>query len=154
MRAPFPSLLRFSILATYGLKGRGPKAEEGTIKPLLGEKRNAVTIKSVAKSVGIAILVVLLVADFVFLFFGTNWAMYQALKPAGLQGLLILNAAMTASFLVFFIGFATALSTYCLSSGESLLLSLPMKPKHLLGAKIVTVYLSNFILAFLLMATA
>ena len=153
MRAAFPSLLRFSVLATYGLKGRGAK-DEGAIKPLLGQKRNAVTFKSVAKTAGIAILVVLLVADFVVLFFGTNWAMYQALKPVGLQGLLILNAAMTASFLVFFIGFATALSTYCLSSGESLLLSLPLKPKHLLGAKIVTVYLSNFLLAFLLMATA
>lgn len=153
MRASFPSLLRFTVLATYGFKGRGAK-DEGTIRPLLGEKRSAITAKSVAKTAGLAILVVLLVADFVVIFFGTNMAMYQALKPAGLQGLLILNASMTASFLVFFIGFATALSTYCLSSGESLLLSLPLRPRHLLGAKIVTVYLSNFLLAFLLMGTA
>ena len=33
MRSPFPSLLRFSILATYGLRGSGQK-ETGTVRPL------------------------------------------------------------------------------------------------------------------------
>lgn len=157
MRAPFPSLLRFSILATYGLKGRGagPSAP-GTApaRPRIGEKRNPAAVKSWLKTFGIAILALIIIADFGFLFLGTNWAMYRALKPVGLQGLLILNASITASFLVFFLGFATALSTYCLSSGENLLLALPLKPRHLLGAKIVTVYLSEFLFAFVLMASA
>ena len=103
---------------------------------------------------GIALLVILVVVDIGVMFLGTNIAMYKALKPVGLQGLLILNAATTASVLVFLLGFATALSTYCLSSAEGLLLSLPIKPRHLLGAKISTVYLSECLLAFLLMATA
>lgn len=92
--------------------------------------------KAVAKAVGIALLALLVTADIGGIFFMTNWAMYRALKPEGLQGLLILNSAMSASLLVFILGFATALSTYCLSSAETLMLTLPARPSHVLGAKI------------------
>lgn len=158
MKAQFPSLVRFYVISTYGLRGnpRGgapsaPAREEGRAGTPMKARSRA---KAVAKTIGIAALAVLLAADIGGVFFAQNWAMYRALKTAGLQGLLILNATTTASLLVFFLGFATALSTYTMSTAESFLLSLPVRPRHLLGAKICTVYLSEFVFAFLLMSTA
>jgi ABC-2 type transport system permease protein len=154
MRAQFPSLLRFYVLSTYGLRGRRTAAS-GEV-PTAAEAPAGIkpSAKEVAKAIGIAALAILVVGDIGGIFFATNHAMYQALKTQGLQGLLILNSSITASFLVFFLGFATALSTYTFSTAESYLLSLPVRPRHLLGAKIVTVYLSELLFALLLMGTA
>jgi ABC-2 type transport system permease protein len=171
MRARFASLLRFSILSLYGLRGSGvlkrgeAVSAASDVVGASGEGHNAdgkagdgssskAQAKAVAKAVGIALLALLVTADIGGIFFMTNWAMYRALKPEGLQGLLILNSAMSASLLVFILGFATALSTYCLSSAETLMLTLPARPSHVLGAKIATIYLSDCLLAFILMAAA
>ncbi len=138
MTAPFPSLVLFYIRSVYGLSSR--KRERG--------------LKGALKAIGIAALVLLVAADLAVLFFAMDLAMYEALKPAGLQGLLLLNTATTASLIVFTLGFMTALSTYHMSQAETALLALPVKPRHLLGAKMAMVYLSESALAFLLMGIA
>lgn len=138
MTSPFPSLVLFYVRSVYGLSSR--KRERG--------------LKGALKAIGIAVLVLLVAADLAVLFFAMDLAMYEALKPAGLQGLLLLNTATTASLIVFTLGFMTALSTYHMSQAETALLALPVKPRHLLGAKMAMVYLSESALAFLLMGIA
>ncbi len=156
MKAPFPSLLRFYILSLYGLRGRasGSAGWQDTAAVDAARPDPKARAKAIAKTIGIAVLAVMVIGELSGMFFATNYAMYKALKPVGLQGLLILNAAMSASLLVFLLGFATALSTYSLSTAENVLLSLPIRPRNLLGAKLMTVYLSDTALAFLLMITA
>ncbi len=138
MTAPFPSLVRFYAKTFYGLGGA----------------QRASGIKGILKKVGIAVLAVVVVADVSVIFVGMYLAMYKALKSVGLEDLLLLNAATTASMIVFVLGFVTALSTYYLSQAESALLAMPIKPRHLLGAKMISVYLSEFALAFVVIAIA
>lgn len=139
MRAPFASLVRLSVLTSYGLGG-GAKAQRGP--------------KAFLKKLGIGLLAFLVSADFIFLFAMTDIASYGALKPLGLQSLLLLNAAVSASLIVFVMGFLTALSTYCLSPAESLFLALPLRPRHLLGSKFASVYLSDGLVSLLVMGVA
>jgi ABC-2 type transport system permease protein len=139
MTSPFPSLVRFYVRSVYGLSGA---------------KRTAPGVKKTLKTAGIALLVLLVVADIGVIFVAMNLSMYEALKPAGLQGLLLLNAATSAALVVFVLGFVTALSTYCMSQAETALLALPIAPRALLGAKLIMVYLAEFALSFLLLAVA
>ncbi len=154
MRPPLLSVVRFYVLSTYGLKGgaAGLRANAGASGAAGAAGKPSA--RQIAKVLGIGALVLLVVADLVVLFFGSNYAAYMALKPLGLQGLLLLNAATSATLMVLLFGFVTSLSTYSLSGGESLILALPVKPRHLFGAKLVTGYLSEFLFALLLMGTA
>ncbi|MDP3178541.1 MAG: hypothetical protein Q8M76_11615, partial [Spirochaetaceae bacterium] len=130
MTAPFPSLVRFYVTSLYGIAGirrAGPARPKADIKKIL-------------KTIGIAVLAALVVGDVGVIFGAMNFATYEALKPAGLQGFLLLNAATTTSLLVFMIGFITALSTYCASRAETYLLALPIAPRPLLAAKMIMVY--------------
>lgn len=143
MTAPFPSLVRFYVLSFFP----SPRGARGAAAAKPSAKR-------IAKTVGIALLALLVAADVGGIFVAMNLAMYSALKPAGLQDLLLLNAATTASALVFVMGFLTAVSTYCMSAADSSLLSMPLRGRSLLGAKMVMVYLSEFAFAFFLMLVA
>ena len=143
MTAPFPSLVRLYILSLYAPARRSDGAKAA--KP---------SAKKIAKTIGIAFLAVLLAGDIGSIFVAMNLTMYAALKPAGLQGLLLLNAATTASAFVFILGFLTAISTYCMSQADSGLLALPIRGRSLLGAKMAMVYLSEFAFAFFLVLVA
>jgi len=92
------------------------------------------------------------VGDFGFLFVMMNLGMYEGLAMAGLQGLLILNAVVLATMLTLVVGFMTALSTYYLNDMELQLLSMPIQPKALFGAKFTAVYLSEAALSVFFMA--
>jgi ABC-2 type transport system permease protein len=142
MTAPFPSLVRFFALSAYAPSKRGSGA------------RSKQSPKAAAKAIGLAVLVLFVLADLVGVFIAMNLSAYAALKPLGLQGLLLLNAAISASLIVFVVGFITALSTYRASKADSSLLALPIKGHELLGAKMIMVYLSEFALAFLFIAAA
>jgi ABC-2 type transport system permease protein len=143
MTAPFPSLLKFYVLSLYAPARGAPAA--AAAKP---------SAKKVAKTLGIALLAILLTADVGSIFVAMNLSMYEALKPAGLQGLLLLNASITASALVLVLGFLTALSTYYMSQADSGLLALPLRGRSLLGAKMALVFLSEFAFAFFLILVA
>ena len=136
MTTPFLSLSRLYFRSVYGLSGKKAAA-----KPEL---------KYVLKMIGIGLLAILVTADIGIIFVASNLSMYEALKPQGLQGLLLLNSATSAAMIVFVLGFATALSTYCMSAMETGLLAMPVKPRHLLGAKFLMVYLSEFLFGSLL----
>jgi hypothetical protein len=143
MNAPFLSLARFQILSVYAPSRRG--LEGGAGRP---------SAKKIAKAIGVVALVVLVVADLGLVFGMMNWSMYKALKPTGLQDLLLLNAAITASALVFVMGFLTAISTYCSGSADASLIALPLRGRELLGAKMAMVYLSEFAFAAFLFIVA
>jgi ABC-2 type transport system permease protein len=99
-------------------------------------------------------LALFVVGDIGTLFVFMNLSMYAALKPVGLQGLLLLNASIMGALIVFVIGFFTALSTYCASKADVSLLALPIDGRSLLGAKMIMVYLSDFALAVFFIAVA
>jgi ABC-2 type transport system permease protein len=96
--------------------------------------------KTLAKTIGIGLGIILLLADFAFIFVMMNLTMYDGLKPAGLQGLMLLNAATTASVLVFILAFMMALSMFSMAGIESGFLVLPFTPRELLAAKMTLVY--------------
>jgi ABC-2 type transport system permease protein len=140
MRAPFPSLVRFYATSLYGLSGREAGGRAG--------------IKGAMKALGIVALAVLVAGDFAFLFVTMDLAQYAALEAAGLQSYLVRNALVAAALFVFALGFVTALSTYYMSQAETALLALPVKPRHLLGAKLAMVYLSECAMALLVIGSA
>jgi ABC-2 type transport system permease protein len=134
MRSPSASLARLYFKTIYGLK------------PLSSYTRP----RDRLKLAGIVLLSLVLLGDFGFIFVSSAIAQYDALKPQGLEGLLLLNAAMTASMIVFVFGFIMSLSTYSLSPAEESLLALPLRPRALLASKFVVVYLSEFLFALFL----
>jgi len=137
----YASLSRLYLGSFYNLPGkRAP-----------GEKLGA---KAVLKGIGVAALVVLVVADLGALFVATNFMLYEALAGVGMQGMLFLNAAVMATMLTMVVGFLTALSTYFMNDMELQLLSMPIPPRALFGAKFTAVYSSEAAFSVFFMATA
>ncbi len=130
------------IRSFYNLPGRKAK----------GEGKSG--IRQILKGIGIGALAVLVTADVLIVFVAMNMMLYHSLAPMGMQGVLLVNAAISASVLTFVIGFMTILSTYFLNDMELNMLSMPIPPFTLMGAKFITVYLSQAALSFVLMACA
>ena len=99
--------------------------------------------KILAKTIGIAVGVVAILADISFLFVIMNLQLYKGLAPLGMEGLLLLNAAITASVLVFVLAFMMALSMFSTSDIESGFLVLPFQPREMLAAKMSLVYVTE-----------
>jgi len=71
--------------------------------------------KTLLKTVGIGIGIVLIIADLGLVFVMMNLSLYNGLKPIGMQGMMLLNAATTASVLVFILSFLLALSMFSIA---------------------------------------
>ncbi len=140
MKSPFASLAVLYAKSMFGF-GMPSRAELREPRKLL-------------KAVGIVIFALFLVADIGFLFVMTNVSLYSALKPIGLQDMLLLNAATSTSVLVFLFGFITALSMWSMSAMEANFLSMPFKPSQLLGAKMAMIYLTNLLFSVFLLTVA
>ena len=110
--------------------------------------------KTLAKTLGIGLGIILLAADFGFIFVMMNLTMYDGLKAAGLQELMLLNAATTASALVFVLAFMLALSMFSMSGIESGFLVLPFSSRELLAAKMFLVYLVESLAGAFVLAIA
>jgi ABC-2 type transport system permease protein len=135
------SLARLYIQSFYNLPtGKSP-----------GMKRDR---KSIRKAIAFGALMVLVVGDFGYLFVMVNLGMYKGLAMAGMQGILVLNAAIMATMLTLVVGFMTALSTYYLNDMELQLLSMPIQPRALFGAKFTVVYISEALFSLFFMAIA
>lgn len=136
----FWSLLGLYLRGFYNLSG----------KKAPGEKKS---LKDGLKGIGIAVLAAVLVLDIGVIFVFINLGLYDALAPAELQGLVILNVAILATALTLIVGFLTALSTYFMSDMELFLLSMPIRPRALFGAKFGAIYASEAALSLFFMAT-
>jgi ABC-2 type transport system permease protein len=110
--------------------------------------------KTLFKTIGIGIGILFLIADISVIFVMMNLSMYNGLKPAGMQGLMLLNAATTASILVFVLAFMLALSMFSMSGIESGFLVLPFTARELLAAKMFLVYVSEALAGIFLLAIA
>lgn len=136
----FRSLAGLYLKSFYNLPTRGAAG-----------KRDA---KAVLKIVGIVALGAIVVADFGFLFVAMNLGLYRGLAASGLQGLLVLNAAVMATALTLVIGFMTALSTYHVNDMENRLLAMPIRPRDLLAAKFAAVYVAEALASLFFMGCA
>lgn len=110
--------------------------------------------KILAKTIGIGVGILLLIADFSVIFIMMNLTMYESLKPAGLQELMLLNAATSASVLVFVLAFMMALSMFSMSGAETGFLVLPFSSRELLAAKMLLVYLTEAVAGVFVLAVA
>ncbi len=123
----FAALVRMELRSTFGWKP-------------LDEYRN---YKDWLRLGGLVLLALLVVADIGFLFVASAVSQYQALKGRGLQGLLVLNGATSASVALFVLGFLAILSGFSLSPAEAQLFSLPLGDRTRLAARFVVVYVSQ-----------
>lgn len=126
MRA-FKALLSMEFRSTFGWK---PLTEYHNYKDWL-------------KLAGAILVGLFVAADIGFLFVSSAISQYQALKPQGLEGLLLLNGAITASVAVFFLGFIMILSGFSLSPAEAQLFALPLTDRSQLASRFALVYLSQ-----------
>jgi ABC-2 type transport system permease protein len=110
--------------------------------------------KGIAKGVGTAFLILYMIGAFGFMMFISSYSSYSSLKSLGLEKLLLLNGVSTATAIVFIFGFVTCLATYFMSEAESLLISMPIPPRTLFGAKFAMTYLSEAALAILMIGVS
>ncbi|MBU0926704.1 MAG: hypothetical protein KKA67_03050 [Spirochaetes bacterium] len=137
----FLSLSKLYVKSFYNLPGKKAPGSKATGK-------------EIGKLVGVAALVVLVAGNLGYLFVVMNLNLYQGLAMVGMQGLLLLNAAVMATMLTLVVGFMTSLSTYYLNDMELQLLSMPIRPRALFGAKFVAVYVTEAALSmFFMVAT-
>ncbi|MBN2873920.1 MAG: hypothetical protein JXM71_02400, partial [Spirochaetales bacterium] len=136
----FLSLSRLYLQSFYNLPGKKAQGAKSSGKDTL-------------KLVGMAMLFVLVVANLGFLFIQMNINLYQGLAMAGMQGMLLLNAAIMATMLTLVIGFMTSLSTYYLNDMELQLLSMPIQPRALFSAKFVAVYVTEAAISLFFMVS-
>jgi len=142
MTTPFLSLVRFSVLSVYAPSRRGA-----------GKIGAKATGKEIGKGIGVFFLILLSVGSIGALYAYMSEMSYRALKGTGMESLVLLNAAISATLISFVLCFLTALSTYC-SKADTNLLALPIEGRNLLGAKMAMVFVSDFALSFLIMAIA
>jgi ABC-2 type transport system permease protein len=110
--------------------------------------------KVLLKTLGIGLGVLAIMADIGFVFVMMDLGMYKALAPAGMQSLVLLNAATTAAVLVFVLAFLMALSMFSTSGTDSGFLSLPIPPRELLAGKMILVYVTDAALGLFVMAVS
>ncbi len=139
MRA-YLSLLRVYLSSTYDL---------GTF---LGWFRQGP--KGIAKGLGAVLLFLYVLAAMGFMLLLISFNTYVALEPFGLQAMVLQNGVITATALSWIFGLITCLATYFMSGAEGFLLSLPLGPRALFGAKFSLVYASEAALAVLMVAVS
>lgn len=136
MKSRFASLVRLFVRSTFDLS--------------LPSRRELKTPKGVLKTIGVAFLAIFVVADIGLVLAESGIAQYKALKPLGLQDLMLFNSSTSAFLIVFVFSFLTALSLFSTSAAEAPFLSMPIPPAEHLGAKMVTVYLLECLFGILL----
>ena len=119
------------------------KSTFGFSLPTKAELKNP---KKLAKAIGIALLVLFLIADFSVIFVMMNVSLYDGLAAGGMQGLMLLNAATLATIMVFIFAFTMALSMFSVSGIEAGFLVLPISSRELLAAKMALIYASSALL--------
>mgnify|MGYP000224063662 CR=1 FL=1 len=140
MTTPFLALLKISLKTVFSIR--------------LPDRKELRTLKGIAKTLGWAVLALVLLADFGFLFTLMDISIHDALAPIGLQAFMLLYATVMASVIVFLFAFLTALSFFSSAPNELLFTAMPLRPVELLGARMATVYAIEAPLSLLIMGIA
>lgn len=137
----FFSLVKIYFASAFNVKNfiaglqRCKKKKDGT----------AVTRISAVKTAGVIVLFVLLAAEFLFVFGFFSLTLYRAAKDMhNIRFLFEFSAAILSVFSALF-GFMLTASTYYIGEIEERLLSMPIKPKTLFGAKFAASCLNEII---------
>ncbi|MCE5256356.1 MAG: hypothetical protein LLF89_05855 [Spirochaetaceae bacterium] len=112
-----------------------------TLDLSLPSRRELKTAKGLLKTMGILFLAAFVIVDIGYVLVQSSLAQYGALKPLGLQNIMLFNASTSALLIVFVFSFLMALSLFSSSGAETAFLSMPIPPAELLAAKMLTVYL-------------
>lgn len=140
MRSPLLALIRLQLKATFAIR-----------LPAGNEWKNPRTI---LKTFGWALLALLLLVDFTFLFGSMDYALIEALAPLGMQSYMLLNAIATASVLVFVLTLLTSLSFFSAAPNELVLVTMPLAPRDLLLARMTSIYAVNAPFALFIVVVA
>ncbi|MCX8013238.1 MAG: hypothetical protein N3A02_02975, partial [Rectinema sp.] len=140
MTTPFLALVKISLKSVASVR--------------IPDRKELRTFKGIAKTIGVLVLIIFLLADFGFLFTLMDISIHDALAPIGLQAFMLLYATVMASVLVFLFAFITALSLFSSAPNELLFITMPLRPIELLGARMATVYAIEAPLSFLVMGIA
>lgn len=131
------TLAKIYINSVYGIKGYINELKTGK--------------KAVLKVIGVIALVILMIASFAPMLVGFNLILYNALKPASQQGVLITNAVITATMFTLVFGLISIVATYFVDKERDIVLSMPIKPWYLLFAKFVVNYITEVLITALIM---
>lgn len=140
MTAPFMALLRISLKTVFSIR--------------LPDRKELRTLKGIAKTLGWAVLALVLLADFGFLFTLMDISIHDALAPIGLQTFMLLYATVMATVIVALFAFLTALSFFSSAPSEMMFTAMPLRPVELLSARMATVYAIEAPLSLLIIGIA
>jgi ABC-2 type transport system permease protein len=109
--------------------------------------------KAAIKKIAFIILIALAFSSTVGMFVFFNAKMYDILKPINQQRIVITLSIIIASILTLVFGIIGAIATYFVEKEGDLILSMPLKPWHILTAKFSSNYVYEAIISFFIMAT-
>lgn len=113
------------------------------------EKESKTILRAVL--IGITFLYIAVIYGAMYIY--TMITTYKNLKITGQTELMPVICFVMASVLVFVIGFLSVANNYFTGKGEEELLSMPLKPVEIFGAKIGVSFITDSILGMLILAT-
>lgn len=134
------TLTKIYINSIYGIKGYINELKTGK--------------KGAMKLLGIILLAILMIASFSPMMVGFNLLLYKSLKAFNQQGVVITTAVVTATMFTLIFGLVSIIATYFVDRERDIVLSMPIKPWHLLIAKFVVNYITEFLITALIMLPA
>lgn len=109
--------------------------------------------KAAIKKIAFAIFLAFAFSGTVGMFVAFNIKMFDILKPLNQQGIVITLSIIMASLLTLVFGVVGTIATYFVEKEGDIILSMPIKPWHILTAKFSSNYLYEAIIGSLIMAT-
>lgn len=106
--------------------------------------------KGIAKSIGLILVVLIVFAEFLFLFGSIVLGLYETLEKVNSQAMLPAVVIILASIISFFFGFLATSASYYTGAGEEQLMSLPLYPRQIFTAKFFISVLSELAMGTLL----
>ncbi len=130
----FFKLFKMYLVSTLNFKNFKAQIQKQK-KKKTGE---TVTKNSTLKIIGMVLLLILLAAEFLLLFGIFLFGLYSGTKEVGNLRLFFEMSVAIISTVTLFFGFMLVSSTYYIGDIEEHLLSMPIKPKTLLAAKVAS----------------
>lgn len=109
--------------------------------------------KAAIKKILFAILIAFAFSGTVGMIVALNIKVYDVLKPINQQGIVITLSIIMASLLTLVFGVIGTIATYFVEKEGDIILSMPIKPWHILTAKFSSNYIYEAIIGSLIMAT-
>lgn len=126
----FFRLLKIYLGSTFSLSNL--KIQISKVKTKNGKTQ---TKKSIGKIIGLTVLFIFLLVEFLVLFGFYAYLLYTAALAINNMAFLFKSATVIVSMMTLLFAFLTTAATYYIGEIEELFLAMPIKPRVLLGAK-------------------